>query len=109
MGLANNNLVKSGEKLGLKVVHEVFADRAYEDDGTLVSRSKDGAMITDSEIAVSRVLRMITEGKVESINGKDIDIKADSICVHGDGAKALEFVKEIRKQLQEKGVTIDTM
>ncbi|MCK1976231.1 LamB/YcsF family protein [Jeotgalicoccus huakuii] len=109
MGLANNNLVKSGEKLGLKVVHEVFADRAYEDDGTLVSRSKEGAMITDSEIAVSRVLRMITEGKVESINGKDIDIKADSICVHGDGAKALEFVKEIRKQLQEKGVTIDTM
>ncbi|QQD84985.1 LamB/YcsF family protein [Jeotgalicoccus sp. ATCC 8456] len=109
MGLANNNLVKSGEKLGLNVVHEVFADRAYEDDGTLVSRSKEGAMITDSEIAVSRVLRMITEGKVESINGKDIDIKADSICVHGDGAKALEFVKEIRKQLQEKGVTIDTM
>ncbi|WP_035856243.1 MULTISPECIES: LamB/YcsF family protein [Jeotgalicoccus] len=109
MGLANNNLVKSGEKLGLNVVHEVFADRAYKDDGTLVSRSKEGAMITDSESAVSRVLRMITEGKVESINGKDIDIKADSICVHGDGAKALEFVKEIRKQLQEKGVTIDTM
>ncbi|CAD2075484.1 LamB/YcsF family protein [Jeotgalicoccus meleagridis] len=109
MGLANNNLVKAGESIGLQVVHEVFADRAYEDDGTLVSRSKEGAMITDSHIAAERVLRMINEGKVESINGQDVDIQADSICVHGDGAKALEFVKEIKKQLEEKGVSIKTM
>ena len=109
MGLANNNLVKAGKTLGLDVINEVFADRAYEDDGTLVSRSKEGAMITDSTFATERVVRMITEGKVESINGKDVDIQADSICVHGDGEKALEFVKEIRRQLEEKGISIETL
>ena len=109
MGLANNNLVKAGKDIGLDVIHEVFADRAYEDDGTLVSRSKEGAMITDSAAATERVVRMITEGKVESINGKDVDIQADSICVHGDGEKALEFVKEIRNQLEAKGISIETL
>lgn len=109
MGLANNNLVKAGEAIGLEVKNEVFADRAYEDDGTLVSRSKEGAMITDSDLAAKRVIRMLTEGKVESINGKDVDIKADSICVHGDGEKALEFVKEIRRHLKEQGISIETL
>lgn len=109
MGLANNNLVKAGQDAGLDVVNEVFADRAYEDDGTLVSRSKDGAMITDSTLATERVVRMITEGKVESINGNDVDIQADSICVHGDGEKALEFVWEIRNQLEAKGISIETL
>lgn len=109
MGLSNQNLVKAGEEAGLEVRHEVFADRAYEDDGTLVSRRKEGAMITDTDLAVKRVIRMVKEGKVESVNGSDIDIKADSICVHGDGDKALEFVKEIRKQLGENGIEIKTM
>lgn len=109
LGLSNQNLVKAGEDAGLNVRHEVFADRAYEDDGTLVSRKKEGAMITDTDLAVARVIRMVKEGKVESVNGRDIDIKADSICVHGDGAKALEFVKEIRKQLGENGIEIKTM
>ncbi len=109
LGLSNQNLVKAGEEAGLEVRHEVFADRAYEDDGTLVSRRKEGAMITDTETAVNRVIRMVKEGKVESIGGKDIDIKADSICVHGDGAKALEFVSEIRKRLAENDIEIKTM
>lgn len=109
MGLANNNLVAAGEVIGLEVKNEVFADRAYEDDGTLVSRSKKGAMITDSGLATDRVIRMITEGKVESINGEDVNIRADSICVHGDGVKALEFVKEIRRQLEGKGISIETL
>lgn len=109
MGLSENNLVKAGEEIGLEVVHEVFLDRAYENDGTLVSRRKEGAMITDSKIAVERGIRMITEGKVETIDGKDIDIKADSICVHGDGEKALHFVKEIKKALEAKGIEIKKM
>lgn len=109
MGLANNNLVQAGKAAGLDVINEVFADRAYEDDGTLVSRSKNGAMITDSSLATERVVRMITDGKVESVNGKDVEIQADSICVHGDGEKALEFVKEIRRQLEEKGISIETL
>lgn len=109
MGLSENNLVKAGEEIGLKVVHEVFLDRAYENDGTLVSRRKEGAMITDSKLAVERGIRMITEGKVETIDGQDIDIKADSICVHGDGEKALQFVKEIKKALKAKGIEVKKM
>jgi UPF0271 protein len=109
MGLSNQNLVRAGEAAGLKVRHEVFADRAYEDDGTLVSRKKNGAMITDTKEAVFRVVRMIKEGKVESINGRNIDIQADSICVHGDGPKALEFVREIRNSLGKEDITIQTM
>ena len=109
MGLSENNLVKAGEDIGLEVVHEVFLDRAYENDGTLVSRRKEGAMITDSKLAVERGIRMLTERKVETIDGKDIDIKADSICVHGDGEKALQFVREIREALETKGIEIKTM
>ena len=109
MGLSNQNLVRAGEEAGLEVRHEVFADRAYEDDGTLVSRKKEGAMVTDTKQAVDRVVRMVKEGKVESINGRDIDMKADSICVHGDGPKALEFVKEIRSALGKEDITIQTM
>ena len=109
MGLSNQNLVRAGEEAGLEVRHEVFADRAYEDDGTLVSRKKEGAMVTDTKQAVDRVVRMVKEGKVESINGRDIDIKADSICVHGDGPKALEFVREIRSALGKEDITIQTM
>lgn len=108
MGLANNNLVKAGKEAGLQVINEVFADRAYESDGTLVSRNKDGALITDSKLAVTRVVRMVKEGKVESIEGKDIDIQADSICVHGDGEKALTFVKEIIEGLNKEGISIET-
>ncbi|MFP3360048.1 LamB/YcsF family protein, partial [Planococcus sp. SIMBA_143] len=65
MGLSNQNLVRAGEEAGLEVRHEVFADRAYEDDGTLVSRKKEGAMVTDTKQAVDRVVRMVKEGKVE--------------------------------------------
>lgn len=109
MGLANQNLVQAGEEIGLQVVHEVFADRAYEADGTLVSRRKEGAMITDTNQAVQRVIRMVTEGKVESINGHDIAIQADSICVHGDGEKAFEFVRQIIQGLENEDIQIKTM
>lgn len=109
MGIANQNLVKAGEKVGLQVVNEVFADRAYEDDGSLVSRRKEGAMITDTDLAVYRVVQMVTEGTIESINGKTISVQADSICVHGDGKRALEFVKSIRKGLTDKGIQIQTI
>ena len=102
MGLAGSKMITAAEEIGLKAASEVFADRAYNDDGTLVSRKLPGAVI-------KRVVRMVKEGKVESINGKDIDIKADSICVHGDNPKALEFVKNIRETLEKEGVTISSL
>ena len=91
---------------GLKSASEVFADRAYEEDGTLVNRRKPGAMIEDEDEAINRVIHMINEGKVTSITGKDIDIKADSVCVHGDGEKALLFVEKIRKTFGENEIEI---
>ena len=109
MGLAGSKMITAAEEVGLKAASEVFADRAYNDDGTLVSRKLPGAVIKDKELAIKRVVRMVKEGKVESINGKDIDIKADSICVHGDNPKALEFVKNIRETLEKEGVTISSL
>jgi len=106
MGLSGSEMIKAAHDCGLKAASEVFADRAYEEDGTLVNRRKPGAMIEDEDEAIKRVIRMVKEGKVTSITGKDIDIKADSICVHGDGEKALLFVEKIRKALAEEEIEI---
>ena len=109
MGLSGGELVRAGKDTGLRTALEVFADRAYEEDGTLVDRRKDGAVITDEEVAIARVVRMIKEQKVTAITGKDITIKADSVCVHGDGVKALEFVKKIREKLTEEGIALKSL
>ena len=106
LGLANSELIKAGEKIGLKVANEVFADRAYMPDGTLVPRSKDGAVIHDTETALKRVMKMVKEGRVETVDGTEIPIKADSICVHGDNPQSLEFVKNIRKALENDNIEI---
>lgn len=106
LGLANSKMISAAEKIGLPAASEVFADRAYNDDGTLVSRKLPGAVIHDKEVAIARTVRMVTEGVVETINGKTIPIKADSICVHGDNPSALEFVKNIKNALEAKGVKI---
>lgn len=106
MALSGGQLVQAAKDMGLRVALEVFADRAYEEDGSLVNRRKEGAMITDEEEAIARVIRMVKEQKVTAITGKDIDIKADSVCVHGDGAKALAFVERIRATMKEEGIEI---
>ena len=106
LGLANSKMISAAEKIGLRAASEVFADRAYNDDGTLVSRKLPGAVIHDKEIAIARTVQMVTQGTVETVTGKIINIKADSICVHGDNPSALEFVKNIRATLEKNGVTI---
>lgn len=106
LGLSGGQLGVQAEALGLRAVSEVFADRAYEEDGTLVSRSKPGAMIADEDEAAARVVRMVTEGVVTAVTGRDIPIRADSVCVHGDGPRALAFAKKIRAALEAKGVEI---
>lgn len=106
MALSGGELVRAAKDMGLRVALEVFADRAYEEDGTLVARTKEGAMITDEDEAIARIIRMVKEQKVTAITGKDIAIKADSICVHGDGAKALAFVERIRKAMADEGIEI---
>lgn len=106
MGLSGSEMIRAAKDCGLKAASEVFADRGYEEDGTLVNRRKPGAMITDEDEAIARVIRMVKERKVTAVTGKDIDIQADSVCVHGDGEKALLFVEKIRKALNENDVEI---
>ena len=84
----------------------MFADRAYEEDGALVPRGMEGAVITDEALAIERVISIVKEHKVKAITGKEIELEADSICVHGDNAKALEFVRKIREALQKEGIEI---
>ena len=106
LALSGGELARVAKDMGLRAALEVFADRAYEEDGTLVNRRKEGSMITDEDEAITRVVRMVKEKKVTAITGKDIPIQADSVCVHGDGVKALAFVERIRKALTEEGVEI---
>lgn len=104
-----SQMIIQAEKQGLDFACEIFADRAYESDGSLVARTKEGAMITDENEAVERVLTMITDGSVKAINGDVINIKADSVCVHGDGAKALAFVEKLRTAFAENGIYVEAM
>ena len=106
LALSGGELAKAAKDMGLRTAQEVFADRAYEEDGTLVDRRKDGAMITDENEAIARVIRMVKEKTVTAITGKDIPIEADSVCVHGDGAKALAFVEKIRETLAKESIQI---
>ena len=104
LGLANSRFADAAADAGIRFASEVFADRAYEDDGSLVARGKPGAVITDEDEAVSRVIGMVKNGTVESINGKIIELKPDSICLHGDGVKAVEFAKRIKAELNANGI-----
>lgn len=106
LGLAGSELCRAAQSMGLVGAQEFFSDRAYEEDGSLVARSKAGAMITDEDQAIERVIRAVKEGKVTAITGADIPITADSICIHGDGAKALEFAVRIRRALSDNAVQI---
>ncbi len=106
LALSGGELAKAAMDMGLSTALEVFADRGYEEDGTLVDRRKEGAMITDEEEAIRRVVRMVKEQKVTAVTGRDIPIQADSVCVHGDGVKALAFVEKIRKAFAEEGIEI---
>ncbi len=102
----SGELYRAAKARGLRAAAEVYADRAYQEDGTLVPRSLPGSMIEDPQEALHRVIRMIKEGKVTTITGKDIPVKADSVCVHGDGEHALAFVRAIRQACAEEGITL---
>ena len=109
MGLSGSLLTQVAEAKGMTAIHEVFADRNYNDDGTLVSRTLDNAMIENTEQAIDHVLQMVTEGTLTTVTGDKIPLKADSICVHGDGAHALQFVEQISSALKKEGVFIKTI
>ena len=101
-----SQMEKAGKKLGMKVAVEIFADRNYEDDGNLVSRSKDNAMITDPEIAKKHVIKMVENQAINCYSGKQIPCEIDAICVHGDGSSAVNTAKQIKEGLIKSGVTL---
>ncbi|MFD3002708.1 LamB/YcsF family protein [Pontibacter toksunensis] len=105
-GLAGSELIKAGERLGLATASEVFADRTYQQDGTLTSRKLPGALITDPAEAILQVLGMVKEGKVKTQQGEEIPIQADTICIHGDGPHALSFARHIQEVLTSEGVLL---
>ena len=101
-----SEMENAGKKLGMKIASEIFADRNYEDDGNLVSRSKNNALITDPEIAKNHVIKMVKSQALNCYSGKQISCDIDSICVHGDGKTAVKTADEIRKGLIKSGVTL---
>ncbi len=108
-GLAGSELVKASEKAGLKTASEVFSDRSYQSDGSLTLRRQPDSLITEDEAAVKQVIRMVNEGKVLSRQNADVSIKADTVCIHGDGVHALEFAKTIVKSLTDAGITVQSI
>jgi 5-oxoprolinase (ATP-hydrolysing) subunit A len=101
-----SELARAGEAHGLQIAYEVFADRNYCSDGSLVSRSRPDALLHDPTQAALRVLRMLSEGKVRSVDGVDVDVRAETICLHGDNPEAVEFARVLRAQLEKEGVTL---
>jgi UPF0271 protein len=102
----NSALARAGESHGLKIAREVFADRNYLPDGLLVPRTRSDALLHDPAAAAARVVRMLREGKVRSVDGIDVDVRAETICVHGDTPGAVEFARALRSALEKAGVTI---
>ena len=102
----NSALARAGETSGLQIAHEVFADRNYLSDGALVPRTRPDALLHDPEEAAPRVVRMLREGKVRSVDGVDVDLRAETICLHGDNPEAVDFARVLRLRLEKEGVTI---
>jgi len=102
----NSELARAGEAHGVQIAREIFADRNYLNDGWLVPRTRPDALLRDPKEAAQRVLRMLREGKVRSIESRDVDVRGETICVHGDTPGAVEFARELRTQLDREDVRI---
>jgi UPF0271 protein len=103
------SLLDVGKRHGVRIAFEAFPDRAYNKDGSLVSRREKGAVIHDHEVVAKRGLKMALEGRVVALDGTEIDLKADTLCVHGDNPAAVEVVKRIRQELKDAGVAVTPM
>ena len=106
LALSGSEMVKAANAIGLPVASEVFADRGYQADGSLVPRGAPGAMIEDEDTAIARVLQMAAQGTVQADDGSTVTLQVDSVCVHGDGPKALAFVQKISAALLAAGTAV---
>ncbi|MGW6533515.1 LamB/YcsF family protein [Streptomyces venezuelae] len=106
LGLPGSSLLKTADKAGLPVVTEAFADRAYTDEGTLVPRTQEGAVVTDADSVVSRSVEMARSGVVTTLGGRQIEVRARSLCLHGDTPGAVELARRVRAELAAAGVRV---
>ncbi|AOH54792.1 lactam utilization protein LamB [Peribacillus muralis] len=105
-GLSGSELIRAGEAVGLRTASEVFADRTYQEDGSLTSRLEKHALLENDEDAAAQAIRMVKEGKVMSQQGSDVALRADTICIHGDGAHALTFAQHVKNSLELSEITV---
>jgi UPF0271 protein len=105
-GLSGSHLIKEAQKLGLRTASEVFADRTYQNNGSLTDRKQRNALITDAKVSLDQVIKLVYEQKVTSVNNVSVPIKAETICLHGDGDHAVEFATNIYNCLKENNIEI---
>lgn len=105
-GLAGGELLRAAERAGLRAVAEVFADRGYRADGSLVPRSQPGALIEDEEASLAQTLALVRDHQVRAVDGSTVSVNAQTVCLHGDGAHALAFARRIRDRLTAEGIAI---
>ncbi|MDM0039948.1 5-oxoprolinase subunit PxpA [Variovorax sp. J22G21] len=105
-GLAGSGMIEAANRAGLQPVEEVFADRAYNADGSLVSRKLPGALIESDAEAIAQTLSLVRDHRVTAIDGSTVSVNAQSVCLHGDGAHALEFAQRIREKLASEGIAV---
>jgi UPF0271 protein len=106
VAIAGSELERAGAALDLRIAREVFADRTYQDDGQLTPRKQPGAVLHEAGPAAERVLRMVEERAIRSVNGVKIPVAIDTICVHGDNPAAVDMARTVRARLERAGVTI---
>lgn len=107
VALAGTAMEAAARDLGATVAAEIFADRAYEDDGSLVDRSKPGAMLHDPTVAADRIVAMLRDQSIHSVNGKRIPCRIDTVCIHGDGPDAVAFASSLRQTLGDAGIHLN--
>lgn len=105
-GLSGSEMIQAANKKGLQTASEVFADRTYQNDGSLTPRNKTNAMITEEEVCLGQVLEMVKNKRVQSISGEMVSLSAETICIHGDGDHAVTFAKTLHTKLKAEGVNI---
>ena len=108
-GLSGSHLITEAENIDLRNASEVFADRTYQNDGSLTPRTQANAMIESTQDAVNQVIMMIEKQCVISTEGKEVPLKADTVCIHGDGNHAVEFAEELRNALLSRNIFIETI
>lgn len=108
-GLSQSELIRAGERIGLRCANEVFADRTYQADGSLTPRHVEGAVIEDASEAANQVVHMIERGTAPTAEGQLVPIQADTVCLHGDGSHAVQFARTITDELMKRGCQIKSL